>query len=79
MTHATTYLYVIKRKYCKIKILKINALTHLDAVFILLINIKMATIAGILTCMSRRIKSVHSLVDHEKKRITISMPVFSYV
>ena len=45
------------------------ALSLSDVVFIMLINVKMPTIVGILTFMSR-IKSVLSWVEYEKSFIT---------
>ena len=41
-----------------------------DVVFIMLINVKMPTIVGILTFISR-INFVLSRVEHEKKNITL--------
>ena len=48
---------------------KFLALSLSDVVFILLINVKMPTIVGILTLMSR-INLVLSLVEYEKSFIT---------
>ena len=48
---------------------KFLALGLSDVVFIMLINVKMPTIVGILTFMSR-INFVLSLVEHEKSFIT---------
>ena len=56
---------------------KFIALSRSDAVFIMLINIKMSTIVDILTFMSR-INFVLSCVKHGKKFIT-SGPVFAHV
>ena len=53
-----------KLKYRQIK--KFLALSLSDGVFILLKNVKMPTIVGILTFMSR-INFVHSWVEYEKK------------
>ena len=55
------------QKLIKTKILKyfFFALNHSDVVFILLINVKMPTIIGILTFMSR-ININLSSVEHEK-------------
>ena len=46
------------------------ALNLSDVVFIMLINVKMPTIFGILTFLSR-IRFVLSLVEHEKSFITL--------
>ena len=48
---------------------KFLALSLSDVVFIMLINVKMPTIVGILTFMSR-INFVHSWVEHGKSFIT---------
>ena len=48
---------------------KILALSLSDVVFIMLINVKMPTIVGILTFMSR-INFLLSYVEHEKRLIT---------
>ena len=48
----------IELKYRQIK--KIFALSHSDVVFIMLINVKMPTIVGILTFMSR----INSLLSY---------------
>ena len=53
------------QKLIKTKILFFFALNHSDVVFILLINVKMPTIIGILTFMSR-ININLSSVEHEK-------------
>ena len=55
----------LKLKYPQIK--KYLALSLSDVVFIMLINIKMPTIVGILTFMSR-INFVFSRVEHEKSQ-----------
>ena len=49
---------------------KFLALSLSDAVFIMLIYVKMPTIVGILTFMSR-INFVLSRVEHEKSSITL--------
>ena len=51
------------------KSIKISGLNHLSQSFILLINVKMPTIVGILTFMSR-INFMLSSVEHEKSLIT---------
>ena len=48
---------------------KFLALSLSDVVFIMLINVKMPTTVGILTCMSR-INFVLSCVEHEKSFMT---------
>ena len=53
----------------------ILALNFLEIVFILLINVKMPTIVGILTFMSR-INFVLSWVEHEKSFITSQLEFF---
>ena len=49
--------------------MEISGLNHKSQSFILLINVKMPTVVGILTFMSR-IKFMLSLVEHEKSFIT---------
>ena len=53
---------------------KFLALSLSDIVFIMLINVKMPTIVGILTFMSR-INSVLSRDEHEKSFITLGPDV----
>ena len=55
-------------KYQFIK--KLLALSPSDVVFIMLINVKMPTIVGILTLMSR-VNFVLSYVKHEKSYMTL--------
>ena len=57
----------MKQKYRQMK--KFLALSLSDVVFIMLINVKMSTIVGILTFMSR-INFVLSSVEHRKSFIT---------
>ena len=64
---STKFQLLIKLKYWQIK--KFHASILSDVVFILLINVKMPTVVGILTFMSR-IDFVLSLVEHEKSFIT---------
>ena len=58
---------LIKLKFLQMK--KFLALSLSDVVFIMLINVKMPTIVGILTFISR-INFVISRVEHEKSFIT---------
>ena len=55
-------------KYGKLKVFL--ALNHSDVVFILLINVKMPTIVGILTFLSR-INFMLNCLEHEKSLITL--------
>ena len=58
--------------------IKILTLSLSDVVFITLINVKMQTIVGILTFMSR-INFVLSRVEHEKSFITLGPVVCTYM
>ena len=56
----------------KIPTKKFLALSLSDVVFIMLINVKMPTVVGILTFMSR-INFMLSLVEYEKSFITLGL------
>ena len=67
---------LIKSKIPTIK--KCLALSLLDVVYIMLINVKMPTIVGILTFMSK-INFVFSLVEHEKRFINSGPAVMQHL
>ena len=73
---STQFQLLIKLKYLQMK--KFLALSLSDVVFIMLINIKIPTIVGILTFISR-INFVLSWVEHGKSFITLGPGLRRYM
>ena len=73
---STEFQLLIKLKYRQIK--KFHALNLSDVVFIMLVNVKMPTIVGILTFMSR-INLLISWVEHKKGFISLGPDLLWFI